>query len=84
MLKDIRAHDDALAANGGFVEIAGQMQKAHYYVVGSRVPKVFNLGGDLALFLLLIKSRDHDALAHYARLCIDNIYAQSQHYHARR
>ena len=41
---------------------------------------MFNLGGDLALFLLLIRSRDRDALAHYARLCIDNIHAQIQHY----
>lgn len=80
LLKDIRTHDDALAANGGFVEIAGQMQKAHYYVVGSRAPKVFNLGGDLALFLLLIKSRDRDALAHYAKLCIDNVYPRVRNY----
>ena len=80
LLKDIRAHDDALAANGGFVDIAGHMQKAHYYVAGSRAPKVFNLGGDLALFLLLIKSRDQDALAHYARLCIDNLYPRIRNY----
>lgn len=80
LLKDIRTHDDALAANGGFVEIAGQMQKAHYYVAGSRAPKVFNLGGDLALFLLLIKSRDQDALAHYAKLCIDNLYPRIRNY----
>lgn len=80
LLKDIRTHDDALVANGGFVEIAGQMQKAHYYVVGSRAPKVFNLGGDLALFLLLIKSRDRDALAHYAKLCIDNLYPRIRNY----
>ncbi len=80
LLKDIRTHDDALAANGGFVEIAGQMQKVHYYVVGSRAPKVFNLGGDLALFLLLIKSRDQDALTHYAKLCIDNLYPRIRNY----
>jgi DSF synthase len=80
LLKDIRAHDDALTANGGFVEIGGQMLKAHYYVVGSRAPKVFNLGGDLALFLLLIKSRDKDALAHYAKLCIDNLYPRISNY----
>jgi DSF synthase len=42
---------------------------------------VYNLGGDLALFLLLIRSRDREALAHYARLCIDNIHAQIEHYH---
>jgi DSF synthase len=51
-----------------------------YYVTGSRVPRVFNLGGDLALFVLLIKARDREALAHYARLCIDNMYPRTQNF----
>jgi DSF synthase len=80
LLKDIRNHDNALAANGGQVEVGGELQKAHYYVCGSRIPRVFNLGGDLALFVLLIKARDRDALAHYARLCIDNMYPRIQNY----
>ncbi len=45
------------------------------------IPGVFNLGGDLALFVLLIKSREREALAHYAKLCIDNVYARVQNYH---
>ncbi len=80
LLKDIRAHDEALAMSGGKVEIEGEMQAANYYVCGSRVPGVFNLGGDLALFVLLIKARDREALAHYARLCIDNMHARIQNY----
>jgi DSF synthase len=82
LLKDIRVHDEALAMNGGKVEIEGQMQAANYYVCASRTPRVFNLGGDLALFVLLIKARDRDALAHYARLCIDNMHARIQNYSA--
>jgi len=74
LLKDILSHDQKLVANAGRVEVDGAMQEVHYYVTGSRVPRVFNLGGDLALFVLLIKARDRDALAHYARLCIDNMY----------
>jgi len=80
LLKDIRQHDSALAANGGRVEVGGELHKAHYYVCASRVPRVFNLGGDLALFVLLIKARDRDALAHYARLCIDNVHPRIQNY----
>jgi DSF synthase len=80
LLKDIRAHDEALAANGGKVEIGGELHAASYYVCGSQTPNVFNLGGDLALFVLLIKSRDRSALAHYARLCIDNMYARIVNY----
>ena len=80
LLKDIRVHDEALAANGGQVEVDGQTYKARYYVLGSRTPRVFNLGGDLALFVLLIKARDREALAHYARLCIDNMYPRIRNF----
>jgi len=80
LLKDILAHDQALAANGGRVEVEGVTHEVNYYVTGSRVPRVFNLGGDLALFVLLIKARDRDALAHYARLCIDNMYPRTQNF----
>ena len=80
LLKDIRRHDEALAANGGRVEISGEMCKANHYVLASRTPRVFNLGGDLALFVLLIKARDRDALAHYARLCVDNMYPRIRNF----
>ncbi|HTP62602.1 MAG TPA: crotonase/enoyl-CoA hydratase family protein [Burkholderiales bacterium] len=80
LLKDIRAFGGDLTANSGHVDFEGAMHKVHYYVAGSRVPRVYNLGGDLALFLLLIRARDRDALAHYAKLCIDNIHARVQNY----
>ena len=74
LLKDIRKHDQQLETNGGKVTLAAETHQVNYYVLGSRQPRVFNLGGDLALFVLLIKSRDREALAHYAKLCIDNVY----------
>ena len=80
LLKDLRAFGGELTANSGHVEFGGAMHQAHYYVAASRVPGVFNLGGDLALFLLLIRTRDRDALAHYAKMCIDNIHARVQNY----
>jgi DSF synthase len=80
LLKEIRSVGSELAANGGHIDFEGAMHKVYTYVAASRVPRVFNLGGDLALFLLLIRSRDRDALAHYARLCIDNIDGQIHHY----
>ncbi len=80
LLKDIRSHGNELTANEGHVEFEGAMHKVTWYVAASRLPSVFNLGGDLALFLLLIKSRDREALAHYAKLCVDNIHARAQNY----
>jgi DSF synthase len=78
LLKDMRAHDERLAANHGRIEIDGETREVNYYVTSSRTPRVFNLGGDLALFVLLIKSRDREALSHYAKLCIDVQYPRSQ------
>ena len=80
LLNDINTHDEALKANGGRIKWGGEMRNVNYYVAASRIPKVFGLGGDLALFLLLIKARDREALAHYARLCIDNVHARIRNY----
>jgi len=82
LLRDIRLHDSALAVNGGKVEIEGDLHSPKFYVCGSRVPGVFNLGGDLSLFLMLIRSKDRQALSAYARMCIDNMFARIQNYYA--
>jgi DSF synthase len=80
LLNDIRAHDEQLELNKGKVLYKGEVHDARYYVAGSKVPGVFNLGGDLGLFMLLINARDRDALSAYARRCIDCIYPRIQHY----
>ena len=78
LLKGMLAHDQRLVANRGRVDVGGEMQEVNYYVTCSRTPGVFNLGGDLALFQLLIKTGDRDALAQYAKLCIDVQYPRSR------
>ena len=45
-----------------------------YVVLGSRVPAVYNLGGDLALFSECIRAADRQALQSYADLCIEVVY----------
>ena len=82
LLKDIRAHDNALAVDHGKVKIENEFHDVRYYVCGSRTPGVFSLGGDLGLFMMLIKSQSRDELAHYARMCVDNMYARIQKYYA--
>jgi DSF synthase len=78
LLKAMIAHDRQLAEHGGRVEVEGELRPVNYYVTSSRTPGVFNLGGDLALFVLLIKTGDREALAQYARLCIDVQYPRSR------
>jgi DSF synthase len=80
LLNDIRAHDALLEANGGHVLYEDRMQRAHYYVAGSKVPGVFNLGGDLSLFQMLIRTRNREALLEYGRRCIDCIHPRIRHY----
>jgi DSF synthase len=48
-----------------------------YMALSSRMPGIFNLGGDLALFAQLIRERNRDALERYSRLSIDVIHANS-------
>ncbi len=48
-----------------------------YLLLASDVPGTFNLGGDLALFLKLIKEGDRASLSAYARACIEVSYHQS-------
>jgi DSF synthase len=80
LLRDIAAHDEALSAQRGRVLLEGESFEASYYVAASRTPGVFNVGGDLSLFALLIKAGDRDAIARYAKLCIDNLYRRIENY----
>jgi len=48
-----------------------------YFVVGSRLPGIFNMGGDLAFLADRIRAGDRDALAAYARACIEVVYNNS-------
>ena len=80
LLADIRAHDSTLEKNRGTVEFSGEMVKANYYVAASKVPGIYNLGGDLSLFMLLIKTRNRQALLNYGKLCIDNIHPRINNY----
>jgi DSF synthase len=45
-----------------------------HFVMTSDVPGVFNFGGDLSLFVLLIRARDEDSLRLYGRRCVDLVW----------
>lgn len=80
LLGELRQHDAEFESNGGKHLFNNQLCPVDYYVVASRIPHIFNLGGDLALFIMLIKARDRDALLNYASLCIDCIYPRVCNY----
>jgi DSF synthase len=45
-----------------------------WFVMGSRVPGIFNLGGDLGLFGELIRKGDLAALRHYGHVAVEAIH----------
>ena len=51
-----------------------------YFVLASRTPGVFNLGGDLTLFSAKIQARDREALRRYAHSCVEAGYLNSVGY----
>lgn len=54
-----------IAANPGLVR---------HFVMTSDVPKVFNFGGDLALFVLLVRAGDIESIRLYGRMCVDLVW----------
>jgi DSF synthase len=57
-----------------FSDIAANPGLVKHYVMTSDVPGVFNFGGDLALFVLLIRARDVESLRMYGRRCVDLVW----------
>ncbi len=56
---------DDITANPGMVR---------HFVLSSDVPKVFNFGGDLALFVLLVRAGDVESLQLYGQRCVDLVW----------
>ena len=55
-------------------DIAAAPGIVRHLVLSSDVTGVFNFGGDLALFVLLVRARDLDSLRMYGRRCIDMVW----------
>ncbi len=68
----------SLAAMGELYRVFNDISEnpglVSHYVMTSDVQGVFNFGGDLALFVLLIRARDVDSLRMYGRRCVDLVW----------
>jgi DSF synthase len=56
---------DDIGANPGLVR---------HFVMTSDVPQVFNFGGDLALFVLLVRAGDIESLELYGQRCVELVW----------
>ena len=57
-----------------FDDITATKGLVRHYVMTSDVAGVFNFGGDLSLFVLLIRARDYDSLRMYGRRCVELVW----------
>jgi DSF synthase len=57
-----------------FADIADNAGVVNHFVMTSDVQGVFNFGGDLSLFVLLIRARDVESLKLYGRRCVDLVW----------
>jgi DSF synthase len=48
--------------------------RLRFFVIASRIPGIFNVGGDLGLLLRLVRTSDREGLYNYAKSCIDALY----------
>src|SRR4051812_39886751 len=74
LVQEITEAESEIESQQGWISHSGRAERLQYAVFGSRFPGVFNLGGDLDLFLKLISRQDRGTLASYARTCVQNIY----------
>lgn len=72
LLSEFRAFQDRAVYLVAVGEVPAD--ELRYVVLASAAPSVFNLGGDLALFMELIEARDRDGLLAYGKTCIDCVY----------
>jgi len=75
LLRDLSTYCRLLSATNGRMECHGTEQPVEYAVLASATPNVFNLGGDLALFMRLIEAGDREGLTRYGKACVDVLYS---------
>jgi DSF synthase len=74
LLRDLGRYCRFITHTGGEVNYGGESTPVEYAILASKVPGVFNLGGDLSLFTRLIDSQDRDGLLGYGKACVDVLY----------
>ncbi len=80
ILSELQQYNQSIEDCKGKIWANGALHSIRYLVFASEIPGVFNLGGQLELFSQLIRNADRQALAHYAKMCIDAMAARIRHY----
>lgn len=74
LLEELREYIDTIIDSNCRMSHRGESYRINYGVLASKLPGVFNLGGDLLLFRSTIAARDRAQLIRYGERCVDNLY----------
>jgi len=80
LLSELRMFHASIQQADGLAWDNGQEHRINYLVLGSKVPGVYSLGGDLSLFRDAIMKQARDRLMEYGRRCIDNMFPWSRNF----
>jgi len=80
LLLDLRAFIDGIIRSHGQITHNGQLHRINYAILASKIPGVFNLGGDLGLFRNSILNHDRAQLEKYAQMCVDDLYPWNRNF----
>lgn len=83
LLEESKEFEGRIEQHNGWFLFNGKECHIQNAVFGSRTPGVFNLGGDLSMFVQAILRKDRQILAHYGRICVDNMYRRIVGYNAK-
>jgi len=81
-LEESKVFEGRIEQHQGWFLHDGQECRIENAVYGSAIPGVFNLGGDLSMFVQAILRKDRSTLTYYGRLCVDNMYRRMTGYNA--
>ncbi len=74
LLEELRGYIDTIVEGDCHVADRGKRYKVNYGVLASKLPGVFNLGGDLMFFRAAIAAQDRGQLIEYGAKCVDDLF----------
>lgn len=80
LLDELQQYNQSIEDCRGEIIVNDKAYPVNYMVFASLTPHVFNLGGQLELFIKLIRNSDRQALLHYATMCVDSMASRAVHY----
>lgn len=80
LLEEMRSLKASIEDQARCDQLNANISGLRYQVLASKIPGVFSLGGDLALFLETIRTGNRDRLLAYAKSCIDMVYSVATSY----